>query len=98
MLLLVTGGTYEKEFIDQTNFDMTAHIITDPISIPALEFTYMYMHKKLHRKTASARPAKVNPNFMCNQDTFNFFFNDNKNLTKVSKDFQHEVSSGITRQ
>ena len=35
---------------------------------------------------------------MCDQDTFNLFFTDNKNLTKVFKDFQQEASSGVTRQ
>lgn len=98
MLLLVTGGTYKKEFIDQTNSNMTAHIIADPISFSALEFTYMHVHKKLNGKNASLRPAKVNPTLTCNQDTFNLFFTDNNNLTKVFKDFQQEVSSGVTRQ
>jgi len=50
MLLLVTGGTYKKEFIDQTNSGMTAHIIADPISFSVLEFTYMHIYKKLNGK------------------------------------------------
>lgn len=58
----------------------------------------MHVHKKLNGKNASLRPAKVNPTLMCNQHTFNLFFTDNKNITKESKDFQQEVSSGITRQ
>lgn len=58
MLLLVTGGTYKKEFIDQTNSGMTAHIIADPISFSALEFTYMHVHKKLNGKKNFFKTSK----------------------------------------